>query len=182
MEPQRRMLEAMGVDGMSSDEEEKVADGIQYRILAPRWRSPNVTPWLRMFDTIYRYYRLEENTNDMRGALPRRRVPTTTESTSRRFVPGLPINTYDTGWLEEQLDISNVVHPTPPIKYLHDPKLAQYVLTSRRILSSLPTYFKDSPSTRTSRVAIQICTPGRDLCHRIDPAVNTHPSPTNRPL
>ena len=121
------MLEAMGVDGMSSDEEEKVQDGIQYRVLAPRWRSPMLTPWLRMFDAIYRYHRLEENTGDMRGALPRRRVPSSGISTSKKFVPGLPINVYETNWLEEQLDVVNVVHPGPKANFTHDPQLAQYV-------------------------------------------------------
>ena len=119
------MLEALGVDGMSSDEEEKVQDGIQYRILTPGWRAPMLTPWLRMFDAIYRHYRLENHANDMRGAFPRRRVATSAESASRRFVAGLPINAYRTTWLERQLDIANRVHPAPTAKYTHDPQLAQ---------------------------------------------------------
>lgn len=125
MEPQRRMLEALGVHGMSSDEEEKVEGQIQYRILAPRWRAPMLTPWLRTFDAIYRYYRLEDNGNDMRGTMPRRRIPTTVESTSRGFVAGLPINAYKTNWLEEQLDVTNIVHPSPVARYTHDPQLLQ---------------------------------------------------------
>ena len=119
------MLEALGVHGMSSDEEEKVGGGMQYRVLIPRWRSGTLTPWLRTFDAIYLYHRLEGNGNGMRGPLPRRRVPTTVESTSRRFVPGLPINAYRNGWLEEQLDIASVVHPSPAVKYLHDPQLLE---------------------------------------------------------
>ncbi|KAF9642160.1 hypothetical protein BDM02DRAFT_3105986 [Thelephora ganbajun] len=136
MAPQQQMLEVLGVDGMSSDEEEKVEDGIQYQILTPRWRAPMLTPWLRMFDAIYRHHRLEDNASDMRGSLPRRRVATSSESTSKRFVPGLPINAYRTDWLEGQLDIANVVHPAPGAKYTHDPQLAQYVLTPCHILSS----------------------------------------------
>ena len=125
MAPQRRMLADLGIDGMSSDEEENVNGGIQYRILEPRWRSQRVQAWLRMFDTIYLYYRLEDNTNDMRGCLPRRRVPTNIKSTSKRFVPGLPLNAYELHWLEEQLDIANVVHPTAEVTYAHDPQLTQ---------------------------------------------------------
>ncbi|KAF9642613.1 hypothetical protein BDM02DRAFT_3132972 [Thelephora ganbajun] len=62
----------------------------------------------------------------MRGALPQRRVATSAESTSRRFVPGLPINAYRTDWLEEQLDTTNVVHPALVAKYTHDPQLAHH--------------------------------------------------------
>ena len=122
------MLEALGIDGMSSDEEEKVSSGIQYRIRTPRWRAPILTPWLRIFDALYVYHRTENDDGDRRGALPRRRVATTLESTSRKFVSNLPINAYRTDWLEEQLDVANVVHPTPAAKYTHDPQLAQYVL------------------------------------------------------
>lgn len=119
------MIQALGIDGMSSDEEEVLADGVQYRIQTPRWRAEMVTPWLRMFDAIYRYHRLENHTGDMRGTFPRRRIPTTTESTSRKFVPGLPINAYKTQWLEEQLDIPNIVHPAPAVRFTHDPQLQQ---------------------------------------------------------
>lgn len=119
------MLEALGVNGMSSDEEEIVEDGKQYRILTPRWRAPLLTPWLRMFDALYRYHRLQDDGSDMRGTMPRRRVPTTTESTSRGFIAGLPINAYKTNWLEEQLNVANIVHPAPAAKYIHDPRLAQ---------------------------------------------------------
>jgi hypothetical protein len=127
MEPQRRMLEAMGIDGMSSDEEEALPNGIQYRIRPPRWRAPMVTPWLRMFDSIYLHHRTENNDGDRRGSMPRRRVGTNVESTSRKFVSGLPMNAYKIEWLEEQLDIANVVHPTEPIDYTHDPQISQCV-------------------------------------------------------
>jgi hypothetical protein len=125
MELQRRMLDGLGVDGMSSDEEERFEGSIQYRILVPRWRSQILIPWLRMFDILHQHYRLEDNSKDMRGALPQRRVPGSSWSASRRFVPGLPMNVYRTEWLEGQLDIPNVVHPAPPAAYLHDPQLAE---------------------------------------------------------
>jgi hypothetical protein len=119
------MLDDMGVDGMSSDEEERVEGSVQYRILAPRWRSPTLTPWLRMFDMLHQHHRLEDNSQDMRGAFPRRRVPGSASSNSKRFVPGLPINVYRTEWLERQLDVPNVVHPAPAAVYSHDPQLAE---------------------------------------------------------
>lgn len=121
---------ALGVDGMSSDEEERVPGGIQYRILLPRWRSHDLTSWLRMFDAIYLNYRLEHCTNDRRGCMPRKRIPTFVESQSRRFIPGLPFTAYRVSWLEEQLDIANIVHPTPGIPFLHDEALSQYVFVT----------------------------------------------------
>lgn len=87
-----------------------------------------MTPWLRIFNALYIYHRTQNDNGDRRGALPRRRVATTLESTSRKFVSGLPINAYRTDWLEEQLDVTNVVHPTVAVKYTHDPQLAQCVL------------------------------------------------------
>jgi len=165
----------MGVDGMSSDEEEKVHDGIQYRIRVPRWREPLVTPWLRMFDAIYRYHRLEENAGDMRGAMPRRRVPSNIPSTSKKFVPGLPINAYEITWLEEQLDIANVVHPGPKAKFIHDPHLAQYVLIPCCVPPSELTYMKGS--TPKSQLVISIAQLYHSgLIQRM--VVNVGPSPT----
>lgn len=136
------MLDDLGIDGMSSDEEERIDDGVQYRILVPRWRSPNLTPWLRQFDEIYLYYRHEKNSRDLRGTFPRRRLPSSVWSTSRKFVAGLPINAYRTDWLDAQLDIPNIVHPAPPITYSHDPDLAQQVFILRSFFSSRLTCFK----------------------------------------
>lgn len=81
----------------------------------------------------------------MRGCMPRRRIPTSTESQSRRFVPGLPLNAYKTRWLEEQMDIANIVHPTPAIVFRHDKYLCHYVLALDRVyLYSRLTYPKES--------------------------------------
>ena len=135
MEPQRHLLEALGADGMSSDKEETVEGGRQYRILAPRWRSPDLTSWLRMFDVLYQHYRLEKNSSDKRGSMPRRRVATNAVfSSSKQFVAGLPMNFYRTEWLREQLDVTNLVHPTERVDYYHDESLVQYVSALHSVL------------------------------------------------
>ena len=139
------MLDDLGIDGMSSDEEERFEEGVQYRILMPKWRSPTLTPWLRQFDDIYLYYRHEKNSLDMRGTFPRRRLPSPFWSSSRKFVAGLPFNAYRTEWLEEQLDIPNIVHPVPPITYSHDPALSQQVSFSFTLFLH---------GSRTSRLAL----------------------------
>jgi hypothetical protein len=128
MEPQRRMLEDLGVDGMSSDEEVPTDEGKQYISLVPKWRAPVLAFWLRVFDSLYLRHRNQAEHGDQCGCLPRKRITTAKESTSRKFVPGLPINAYRADWLDQQLDIPNVVHPSPAEPYVHDPQLTQYVL------------------------------------------------------
>ena len=128
MGPQRRMLEALGINGMSSDEEVTTPQGVKYFILAPRWRAPVITPWLRVFDSLYLRHRYQAAYGDQRGCMPHERSGCTKQSTSSMFVPGLPINAYRPDWLEQQLDVTNVVHPSARQSYTHDPQLAQCVL------------------------------------------------------
>ena len=137
MRPQVRMLEELGADGMSSDEEMSTPQGRQYLILVPKWRAPVLTPWLRVFDSLYLRHRNRAENGDQRGCLPRRRNASAKESTSRRFVPGLPINAYKAEWLEQQLDVRNVVHPKPSRPYTHDPALAQCVFRPILLLTIL---------------------------------------------
>lgn len=125
MEPQRRMLEDLGIDGMSSDEEEAVNGQKRYLITPPQWRMPFVGVWLRVFDGLCIHRRLEGDAADGRGRLPRDRIATNRFSTSKKFVPGLPINAYRKSWLDKQLDVKNVIHPAPELLYHHDPALAE---------------------------------------------------------
>ena len=122
------MLEDLGVDGMSSDEEVKTSQGKEYFALAPRWRAPSLTFWLRIFDSLYLRHRHRAEHGDQRGCFPRIREASTRESTSRKFVPGLPLNAYKADWLEQQFDVPNTIHPSVPRPYSHDPELAQCVL------------------------------------------------------
>jgi hypothetical protein len=129
MAQQRRMLEDLGVDGMSSEEEVQVpGEGKRYVVLVPTWRAAIITPWLRVFDSLYLRYRTLAQHGDQRGCMPRRRCASRKESTSDRFVPGLPINAYRADWLTLQLDVANTVHPSAEQLYNHDDQLVQYVL------------------------------------------------------
>ena len=133
------MLEELGIDGMSSDEEVITPEGKKYFILTPQWRAPIVMPWLRVFDALYHRQRTLAVHGDQRGCMPRQRYTPhpVRVSTSRRFVPGLPINAYRVDWLERQLDVANVVHPSAEKGYTHDPYLAEYVLLHLISLTSL---------------------------------------------
>jgi len=123
------MLEALGVDGMSSDEEVRTQEGKNYFILVSKWRAPVLGPWLRIFDSLYLRHRNREAHGDQRGCLPRRRIVSAKQSTSQKFVPSLPINAYRVDWLEQQLDVPNIVHPAAPQQYTHDSQISEYVLS-----------------------------------------------------
>ena len=137
------MLEALGPDGMSSDEEETTAEGKRYTILAPRWRAAVLTPWLRVFDCLYLRYRNQQAHGDQRGSMPRKRYASQRQSTSIKWVPGLPYNAYRSDWLEQQLDVANVVHPSDEQPYTHDPFVTQYVLPPQVILSWFSPLIED---------------------------------------
>ena len=137
------MLEDLGPEGMSSDEEVTTPEGKKYFILIPRWRAPVLTPWLRIFDSLYLRHRNQREHGDQRGCMPRKRYACAKESTSRKWVPGLPINAYRSDWLEHQLDIANVVHPSAERPYTHDPLLIQYVLTPYFICPQISCLIED---------------------------------------
>lgn len=121
------MLEELGPDGMSSDEETNTPQGKQYLILVPKWRAPMLGAWLRVFDCLYLRHCNRVENGDQRGCLPRKWIASTKQSTSQKFVPGLPVNAYGVEWLEQRLDVPNIIHPSPPRPYTHDPALAQCV-------------------------------------------------------
>ena len=127
LERQRQLLDELGPDGMSSDEERGTGPAQQYDILVPAWRSRAVTAWLRVFDYLYITARRDGILRDYRGSYPRSRVHEDdgTVSASRRFVPRLPRNAYDEGWLRKQVDAKTVVRPRPDVEYYHDPKIVE---------------------------------------------------------
>lgn len=125
---QLRWLEELGAEGMSSDEEVDTPEGKKYYILAPQWRSPSLVPWLRVFDSLYLRYLNRPNRQDKRGCMPRQRYASGRQSTSRMFVPGLPLNAYGEDWLGAHPDPRNDVHPTGIRPYTHDHQLAECVL------------------------------------------------------
>ena len=94
-------LELLGVNGMSSDEEDQYRGTKQYRVFKKVWREEAVTPWLRVFDAAYRRTRLEPMESGA-GAVPRVRFVTNTVAPwpLRNVVKRLPKSAYDQTWLE----------------------------------------------------------------------------------
>lgn len=127
LQNQRPLLDELGPDGMSSDEERAGGATKEYSIFIPAWRATVVTAWLRVFDILYVRARRDGVFKDHRGAFPRTRVieENAQVSTSTRFVPGLPLNAYHEDWLRRQVNVRNVVRPGPLVDYYHDPRVIE---------------------------------------------------------
>ncbi|KAJ8583682.1 hypothetical protein M405DRAFT_692126, partial [Rhizopogon salebrosus TDB-379] len=89
-----QMLMRIGPDGMSSDETANENEIPQYRILGRHWRSIEVTPWLRMFDVMYRHKRWGPVVTVSRGNNARVHFESMSMGRPRRGVRRLPRNTY----------------------------------------------------------------------------------------
>ncbi|KAJ3775630.1 hypothetical protein FB446DRAFT_825012, partial [Lentinula raphanica] len=131
------VFDALGVAGMSSDEEDPGMrkPRVQYIIQEPRWRSVEVKNWVRLLDYIHLEGRC---TNDgghigfTRGAPPRLRVDNNDKTSDRKYVPELPSNFYDAQWLEEQENgwskgrsgfVNELVRPQKPMRLNFPPEL-----------------------------------------------------------
>ena len=120
---QLKMLDELGVSGMSSDETSDGGGSRHSRILKPRWRSELVTAWLRFFDALYNRARRDRLFSSDRGALPRERKSAKKYSDNVNFVVGLPLNAYRDRWLNAQIDIQNMVQPGPSVPWAHEPAI-----------------------------------------------------------
>ncbi|KAI0682106.1 hypothetical protein C8T65DRAFT_597539 [Cerioporus squamosus] len=90
---------ALGVDGMSSDEEEENAPFRRYRVYDVIWRSDAVTKMLRALDALHRRWRRKSS---KRGAQPRMRyLVDEVAQKPTRAVRRLPRNAYTPTWYNE---------------------------------------------------------------------------------
>lgn len=66
------ILDALGTDGMSSDESIVDSDTrqVKYRITKPEWRHPRLHNWLKFFDQLHHRYHVDNWSLDRRGAFP----------------------------------------------------------------------------------------------------------------
>lgn len=126
------MLERLGVDGMSSDESEAEDvdedHHIQYHILAPLWRARHLSGWLRMFDSIHNILKRSGSVLASGGTFPHHRKVGQRRSTNYKFVPGLPINVYDRGWMVDDARRRYDLRPSAEeYDFSHDDDLVEYV-------------------------------------------------------
>lgn len=98
------MVEALGADGVSSDEE-SVADGKKvYHVKVLPYRSKRVLPRVKFIDSQANH--TNGYGNNASGTPPRTRIrPDNPQESSRKPPVGWPRNFYKVGWLEELLDI-----------------------------------------------------------------------------
>ena len=124
------ILQLLGPDGMSSDESDGPPGAPRgYSICIHPWRATGVTPFVRIFDAvavILRRLRFPHLGGGIgHGALPRIRVAVVgLFSTSGRFVPGLPVNTYLPDWISGVRNWDLTVRPTSePYNFMHDNRI-----------------------------------------------------------
>ena len=97
------VLKALGVDGMSSDEEDFTNPGFRlFRVLRQRWRATEVTTMLRVLDAVHHRWRSPTGQGPQRGAPPHFRFLSDVDSDPCRPIPGLPRNAYNASWLTNE--------------------------------------------------------------------------------
>jgi hypothetical protein len=140
-------MQALGPDGMSSDESD--TEGAisssstsqprrgnnggpsalpAYRVLSPRWRSDELTNFLHLLDNLHISLRRMDPTRQ-RGSWPRVRYydPTNKKvSNSKRFVTHLPLNAYDSKFLETFGNVRGILKPTEALSFVPSCNLWRY--------------------------------------------------------
>jgi hypothetical protein len=127
------VLDALGVDGMSSDESDMdpTTNQRKYTVVKPDWRHPDLHNWLGIFDHFHHYSHLNSWSNDRRGAFAHIRVGSQKVHKEAHPPPHLPVNAYDQQWLEgrETMYVKYVLCPkAEPYDFSHSLALIQYVL------------------------------------------------------
>ncbi|KAI0323592.1 hypothetical protein GY45DRAFT_1264336 [Cubamyces sp. BRFM 1775] len=122
------MLQALGPFGMSSDESSHINGFPCYRVLKKSWRDPEITPWLRLFDSMYRRLRLNDVDQNTPGSHPHMRMQSDKVSNRRSPVKGLPRNAYDKTWYNGLCDYDRQLLNAKPTTYdfTHSDELVRY--------------------------------------------------------
>jgi hypothetical protein len=109
------ILDALGIDGMSSDESFVDPDTHQttYTVTKPEWRHPDLHNWLGVFDQLHRRNHIESWSIDKRGAFPHIRSWSQKVHSKSHAPSSLPINAYDPQWIEgrERFYLDHVLYP-----------------------------------------------------------------------
>ncbi|KAH7905899.1 hypothetical protein BJ138DRAFT_1017065 [Hygrophoropsis aurantiaca] len=137
------LIKMLGADGMSSDEsghEGQQGEAIYFVTHKP-WRAQKLTTWLRTLDSLHLYFRYQGKWKATSGAWPHIRV-TSTVSSERAAVPGLPENFYSATWLETLSEFETTdLQPEAPMQIPDIPdELVKYVV-QRLLVSYFLTHF-----------------------------------------
>ncbi|KAI9436770.1 hypothetical protein BJY52DRAFT_1130363, partial [Lactarius psammicola] len=119
------VLDALGVDGMSSDESSFDPHTSQpiYTLVKPSWRHPDLHDWLKVFDQLHHRNHVNSWSLDKRGAFTHIRAGSQKIRQTVHAPPHLPVNAYDPKWLEsrETLYVRHVLCPKDPHRFDHPP-------------------------------------------------------------
>jgi hypothetical protein len=136
LKPHVPLLRKLGVEGMSSDEEDEPTGstpeslqghGNVYRVLTPRWRAKDLTAFLHVVDSVHLLQR-RTDVGRQRGNWPRTRIhdPSNLKlSEKTEFPKSLPRNAYNSRWLETFPNIAMSVNPDPEYNLTHPPEVFQ---------------------------------------------------------
>ena len=133
LEKHLNILDALGPDGMSSDESDvdPETNQLTYTIAKPEWRHPDLHNWLKVFDQLHQRNHINSWSGDKRGAFPHIRVGSQKVHPKMHGPPGLPVNTYDPKWLESRAYLyrKHVLRPKDePYTFNHPGNVIAYVL------------------------------------------------------
>ncbi|KAJ3912800.1 MAG: hypothetical protein NXY57DRAFT_858235, partial [Lentinula lateritia] len=95
------LLNRIGPDGMSEDEEDGSKDQPQFIVLTPQWRALELTMLLRKLDKLHMLMRTKGRTRPSKGSAPRLRIIKSDPVyfPDRPAPIGLPMNLYSAAWL-----------------------------------------------------------------------------------
>jgi hypothetical protein len=118
----------LGVDGMSSDESDKEADGSHVlSIRAKKWRHRNLTRWLHDLDTVSLAHRVSTSGTAKKGNWPHRRRFVSGKFSDGPPIRQLPKSFYDASFLaslsDAQLEELEIIDR--PYDLTHTPKMVE---------------------------------------------------------
>ena len=118
------VLDALGVDGMSSDESSFDPHTSQptYTIVKPSWRHPDLHHWLKVFDQLHHRNHVNSWSLDKRGAFTHIRAGSQKIRQTVHAPSYLPVNAYDPRWLESKESLY--------VRHVLCPEEGSYVLTT----------------------------------------------------
>jgi hypothetical protein len=142
LKPHVPLLQRLGVDGMSSDKEDKPEKfdphntarySDTYRVLAPCWHLKDLTAFLQVVDSIQLLQRhLDIGRQWDNWPCTRLYNPSNPNLSARtEFLKNLPKNAYDSKWLGAFPNITSSVNPAPEYNLTHPPEVFQYVISLR---------------------------------------------------
>lgn len=134
---------------MSSDESAVDVDTnrVTYTVVKPGWRHPLLHNWLKVFDQLHHLNHIKSWTTDKRSAFAHIRIGSHKAHETVHAPPGLPVNAYDSRWLEsrETLYLRHVLCPQEELyDFSHPPDVIAYVCLIISTFNDLSFIFLDS--------------------------------------